>query len=202
MLFRSINAYPIEETLSLLKADIDYTPLTDINPAFTDAVVAIEDHRFYKHGAVDFISLARATFANLEAGEIKQGGSTITQQLAKNLFLDGTQNMERKITEMFLAYHLENSYSKNETLEFYVNAIYYGDGFTGIGEASQGYFNKTPDALTFEEATLLAGLPQAPSYFALSTNYEGALRRQSDVIEALIEYDASYQEMSAFVELE
>ena len=184
----TIDAYPIEETVATLQNNAYYTPFDQISPTFLDAIVAIEDHRFYKHGAVDFIGLGRALITNFISGDIEQGGSTITQQLAKNLFLDKTQTLERKIKEMFLAYRLERLYTKEEVLEMYVNAIYYGDGNTGIGMASENYFNKSPKDLTFDEATLLAGLPQAPSLYALSTHYDAALKRQSQVIAALVAF--------------
>lgn len=129
---RTINAYPIKETIVALQNSENYTHFDEISPTFLDAIVAIEDHRFYKHGAVDLIGLGRALITNVVCGNIEQGGSTITQQLAKNLFLDKTQTLERKLKEMFIAYELENLYSKEEILELYVNAIYYGDGNTGI----------------------------------------------------------------------
>lgn len=184
----TINAYPIEETVATLQNNAYYTSFDQISPTFLDAIVAIEDHRFYKHGAVDFIGLGRALITNFISGDIEQGGSTITQQLAKNLFLDKTQTLERKIKEVFLAYKLERLYSKEEVLEMYVNAIYYGDGNTGIAMASENYFNKSPKELNFNEATLLAGLPQAPSLYALSSHYDAALKRQSQVIAALVAF--------------
>lgn len=184
----TINAYPIEETVATLQNNPYYTSFDQISPTFLDAIVAIEDHRFYKHGAVDFIGLGRALITNFISGDIEQGGSTITQQLAKNLFLDKTQTLERKIKEVFLAYKLERLYSKEEILEMYVNAIYYGDGNTGIAMASENYFNKSPKDLSFNEATLLAGLPQAPSLYALSSHYDAALKRQSQVIAALVAF--------------
>lgn len=193
---RTINAYPIKETIVALQNSENYTHFDEISPTFLDAIVAIEDHRFYKHGAVDLIGLGRALITNVVCGNIEQGGSTITQQLAKNLFLDKTQTLERKLKEMFIAYELENLYSKEEILELYVNAIYYGDGNTGITMASQNYFNKTPKELTFDEATLLAGLPQAPSAYALSNHYDAALKRQSQVITALIAFSDDYNHLT------
>lgn len=192
----TINTYPIKETVATLQNNTYYTSFDQISPTFLDAIVAIEDHRFYKHGAVDFIGLGRALITNFISRDIEQGGSTITQQLAKNLFLDKTQTLERKIKEMFLAYELERLYTKEEVLELYVNAIYYGDGNTGIAMASQNYFNKTPKDLTFDEATLLAGLPQAPSAYALSTHYDAALKRQSQVIAALVSFSDDYSHLS------
>jgi len=184
----AIKAVPIEEKVASIREDNNYTPLIEISTDFTDSIVAIEDHRFYEHGAVDLIALARATFINLKEKQVLQGGSTLTQQVAKNIYFSNDQNFVRKVAELFVAYNLEKVYTKDEILELYVNVIYYGDGNYGIKEASENYFNKLPSELSYDEATLLAGLPQAPSAYALSTNYERAKQRQAEVIEALTEY--------------
>lgn len=175
----------IDEEVNEIKSGDNYVQASEINKIFLEAIVAIEDHRYYKHGAVDFISIGRALITNLKAGKIVEGGSTITQQLAKNLFLTSDQTIKRKVEEIFLAYDLEKKYTKDEILELYVNVIYYGDGFTGIKEACNGYFGKEPNEITYDEATLLAGLPQALSIYGLSNNYEKAIDRQEEVIDAL-----------------
>jgi monofunctional glycosyltransferase len=188
----SITEIPIREKVASIIEDENFVPLEEIAPDFTDAIVAIEDHRFYEHGAFDFISLVRATFVNLIAKEVAQGGSTLTQQVAKNLYFNNDQSFIRKVAELFVALDLERIYGKDDILELYVNIIYYGDGNYGIKEASENYFSKTPAELSYDEATLLAGLPQAPSAYALSTNYDRAKQRQSEVIEALTEYRNEY----------
>ena len=175
----------IDEEINEIKSRDNYVQASEIDKTFLEAIVAIEDHRYYKHGAVDFISIGRALLTNLKAGKIVEGGSTITQQLAKNLFLTPEQTIKRKVEEIFLSYDLEKKYTKDEILELYVNVIYYGDGFTGIKEACNGYFGKEPNEITYDEATLLAGLPQAPSSYGLSNNYEKAVDRQEEVIDAL-----------------
>ena len=185
----AVNATPITEKVESIKVSKNYTPLDEINTDFLDAIVAIEDHRFYSHGPIDPIALVRATVTNLYQKEVVQGGITVTQQVAKNIYFENDQNFIRKVAELFVAYQLEQAYSKDDILELYVNVIYYGDGNYGIFEASQNYFNKLPSELTFDEATLLAGLPQAPSAYALSTNYERAKKRQTEVIEALEKYN-------------
>jgi monofunctional glycosyltransferase len=184
----AITEMPIREKVASSREDATFVPLEEITPDFTDAIVAIEDHRFYEHGAFDFISLVRATFVNLKAKEVTQGGSTLTQQVAKNLYFNNDQRFIRKVAELFVAIDLERIYNKEDILELYVNIIYYGDGNYGIKEASENYFGKTPAELSYDEATLLAGLPQAPSDYALSSNYDRAKQRQSEVIEALTEY--------------
>lgn len=179
----------IERTVLAVKQRSDYVKIDEISQDFLNGIVAIEDRRFYEHGALDIVSVARATVKNILAGEIVQGGSTITQQLAKNLFLTQDQTLMRKLKEMFIAYELESVYSKKEILELYVNIIYYGDGYTGINQASKGYFNKAPSELIYQEATLLAGLPQAPSRYALSQHYDRAVKRQQQVVAALTDFE-------------
>ena len=182
----------IESIINEIQSNSNYVQAKDINRTFLNAIVAIEDHRFYEHGAIDLITIARATLINIKNKEILEGGSTITQQLVKNVFLDMNQTFERKINEIFLAFELEKLYSKEEILELYVNVVYYGDGYTGIKAACNGYFNKQPKDLTEDEATLLAGLPQAPSLYALNNNYERALDRQQEVIEAYNRWGVAY----------
>ncbi|QOR67159.1 transglycosylase domain-containing protein [Cytobacillus suaedae] len=184
----AIEEVPLREKVTLIKGNEKYVPLADISPIFTDAIISIEDHRFYEHGAFDAISLSRAIFINLKEKELKQGGSTITQQVAKNLYFSGKQTFVRKVAELFVAFDLERIYGKDEILELYVNIIYFGDGNYGIKAASENYFGKSPSMLNYHEATLLAGLPQAPSVYALSTNPDLAKKRQQEVIEALKEY--------------
>ncbi len=182
---KDISPMVIEKRIDEIRHQEDYVTIDDINETFLNAIVAVEDHRFYNHGAIDFISIARAFYENIKNGEIVQGGSTITQQLAKNIFLSNEKTVERKIKEIIISFKLEEEYSKAEILELYVNIIYYGDGYTGISEASKGYFNKNPNELKEDEATLLAGIPQAPSYYELSSNYDKAEIRQQEVIAAL-----------------
>lgn len=188
----AIAEIPIREKVASVREDENFVPLEEITPDFTDAIVAIEDHRFYEHGTFDFISLVRATFINLKAKEVTQGGSTLTQQVGKNLYFNNDQTFIRKVAELFVAFDLERIYSKDDILELYVNIVYYGDGNYGIKEASENYFDKTPAELIYNEATLLAGLPQAPSAYALNSNYDRAKQRQSEVIQALTEYQNKY----------
>lgn len=184
----AISEQPLAEKVSVLRNNQQFKQLEDISPDFLDAIIAIEDHRFYQHGPIDIIALIRATVVNILEGEVVQGGSTLTQQVAKNFYFNSNQSFLRKIAEMFVAHDLEKKYSKDEILEMYVNIIYYGDGNYGIQEASQNYFNKQPNQLSFDEATLLAGLPQSPSSYALSKHYEKAKKRQQAVIKALAKY--------------
>lgn len=184
----TINNKELDQRISSIKRKSSYVKFYNIDRKFLKSMVAIEDHRFYSHGAIDVISVTRATLNNLKAGRVVQGGSTITQQLAKNICLSNERSFKRKFKELLLAIELERKYSKEEILELYVNVIYFGDGHTGIGEAAKGYFGKKASDLTFDEATLLAGLPQAPNLYALSKNNGLAKIRQRQVINAFEKY--------------
>ena len=154
----------------------------DINPIVKQALVATEDKRFYEHGAVDFFSIGRALYTNIIAGQTVEGGSTITQQLVKNLFLSSKRIMSRKVEEIFLAYLMEHYYSKDEIITMYLNTIYYGTDYYGIKAASEGYFNTDPKDLSLSQATVLAGIPQAPSYFNPVSNMDATKQRQRTVL--------------------
>lgn len=166
----------------------DFVSFDDMSVNYRNAVIAVEDHRFYDHGAVDFIALARATFTNIKNKELQEGGSTITQQVAKNIVFNQEQTFLRKLGEILAAYDIEKNYSKKEIFEIYVNSAYFGNGYYGIGQASKGYYNKEPKDLTLDEATMLAGIPNAPSVYAPTVNPDLAKKRQSHVINSMLEY--------------
>lgn len=149
------------------------------------AFLAAEDRRFYQHGAVDPWAIARAARANQKAGRVVEGGSTITQQLAKGMFLSPDQNLKRKIQEAALAYKLEQILSKDEVLELYLDRIYFGANTFGLDGASRTYFGKPATQLNLSEAALLAALPKAPSRMALHRNMDKALQRQRLVLERM-----------------
>ncbi len=165
-----------------------YTTIRELPPIYLDAVVAVEDHRFYEHAGIDPIAIARAAFNDLKARRFVEGGSTITQQLAKNLFFTQEKKIERKIAEVFAALALEKRYDKDEILELYVNSIYYGNGWYRIADASDGYFGKEPAAMTAAECTLLAGIPNAPSAYAPPSNPELAVKRQRQVLDRMVRH--------------
>ncbi|MEM7694749.1 MAG: PBP1A family penicillin-binding protein [Pseudomonadota bacterium] len=152
-----------------------------------EAVIAIEDRRFYSHPGIDPIGLARAVMANLRAGRRVQGGSTLTQQLAKNLFLDPSRTLERKIQEMILAVWLEIQYDKGEILEMYLNRVYLGAGATGVDGAARRYFDKPAEDLSIAEAALIAGLLKAPSVYAPTVDEARANARAATVLAAMRE---------------
>lgn len=163
--------------------DISLARLPDYVPK---AFLAAEDRRFYKHGAVDLWAIARAARANHQAGRVVEGGSTISQQLAKGLFLTPDQNIRRKIQEAAMAYKLEQVMTKDEVLELYLDRIYFGANTFGLDGAARTYFGKPASQLTLPEAALLAALPKAPSRMALHRNMEGALKRQRLVLERML----------------
>lgn len=140
-----------------------YVTLDKMPKALTEGVVYSEDRRFYDHGAFDVKAIIRATIQNIKSGRVVQGGSTITQQLAKNLYLSFDQNLSRKIEEVFIAQKLEKLFTKDEILEMYLNVIYYGEGAYGVQEASKKYFNKNVWELNEEECAKMVVIPQAPS---------------------------------------
>ena len=185
-----IENMPVDQ----MKEDImssypDYVETDEISYTIKNSIVAIEDHRFYSNGGVDYIALARALISNI-FGDNVQGASTITMQLAKNYYYEDTsRSFIRKFAEVFFANAIEANYSKEEILEMYLNIIYYGDGYTGIYDSCMGYFEDKPINVDYVEASLLAGIINAPSVYALSTGADLALQRQVYVINALYTYN-------------
>jgi membrane peptidoglycan carboxypeptidase len=166
----------------------NFVKFEDMASDYRNAVISVEDHRFYDHGPVDFIAISRAIFTNVKNGELQEGGSTITQQVAKNLIFSQEKTWMRKVGEIFAAYDLEKNYSKNEIFELYVNTAYFGDGYYGIYDACKGYYNKEPKDLNLDEASMLAGIPNAPSIYSPSVNPDLAKKRQYHVINSMLEY--------------
>ena len=163
-----------------------YVQMKDIPLRLRQAVIAVEDTRFYSHRGFDVEGIIRATLVNVEAGEIQEGASTITQQLVKNLFLTQERSFTRKAEEVFLAMSVERSFDKDKILEMYLNTIYFGSNFYGIYDAAHGYFGKEPKDLTTGECAMLAGLPNAPSVYSPYNNFMLAKRRQLIVIDAMV----------------
>jgi penicillin-binding protein 2D len=160
-------------------------PVTEMPDHLLNAIVAVEDNRFYTHKGLDFIGIGRAALRNLTAGEIKEGGSTLTQQLAWNLYLTHERTLTRKLKEAALAIKLEYTYSKEEILGLYWNTIYLGRGAHGAEVAAQTYFGKSVRDLTLAESALMAALPQAPEYYSLPENYDDWQDRRDIVLEKM-----------------
>jgi 1A family penicillin-binding protein len=163
-------------------------PLSRISSHLVSAILAMEDHDFYQHHGYDMAGILRAAWANFRAGKVEQGGSTLTQQLAKNTLLSPSRSYWRKLRELWLARKIEKQYSKAQILEFYVNRIYWGAGFYGAEEASQGYFGKSASELSLSEAALLAGITAAPSVYSPYATLDLCLRRREVVLEAMLRH--------------
>jgi penicillin-binding protein 1A len=151
------------------------------------AIIATEDRRFYDHGAIDIIGIFRAMYVNFQTGETVEGGSTLSQQVVKNVFLSQERTMSRKFQELVLAFLLERNYTKDEILEIYLNTAYFGNNANGIEAASQSYFDVKPERLTLGQSAMLAGLVQAPSYYDPLINYDAAKNRQKTVLSLMTE---------------
>ncbi|HYT51545.1 MAG TPA: transglycosylase domain-containing protein [Gaiellaceae bacterium] len=164
--------------------------LSQMSPWMAKATVAIEDRRFYKHGGVDYKGIVRAAVKDLRAGRVVQGGSTITQQLVRNLYISRQRTFKRKIKEACLAIKLAQNKSKDWILGSYMNAVYYGNHAYGIEAAAQTYFSRRARTLTLDQSALLAGLPQAPSVFDPLHRPLDALERRDEVLRAMLENGA------------
>ena len=184
----ALNNMPLDEKVAVIQAKENYTKIDEMPKMYRDAVVAVEDHRFYKHNGIDIISIGRAVVNDVKAMKFVEGGSTITQQLAKNIYFSQEKKMTRKIAEAFMAFKIESSYDKDEILELYLNTSYFGDGYYTAKEACEGYFNKELNEMTDYEAILLAGIPNAPSVYAPTKNPELAKKRQKQVMDRMVKY--------------
>ena len=159
--------------------------IDEIPADLKNAVISTEDKNFYRHRGFDTFGLVRSVFANIKAGSLKQGASTITQQLARILFLSNERTFDRKIKELIIAHRIEKTISKNEILELYLNSVYLGSGTYGVLSASKTYFDKELNELTLAEAALIAGLPQAPSVYSPFQNPEAAINRRNQVLKRM-----------------
>ena len=179
---------PLLDCVEEVTSKENYTKFDDLPENYKNAVIAVEDHRFYEHGAVDFLGIARAFYINFKNKDLDEGGSTITQQVAKNVIFNQDKSLKRKLGEVFAAHDLEKNFSKDEILALYVNSCYFGDGYYSIYDACKGYFNKEPKDLNLNEASMLAGVPNAPSVYAPTVNPDLAKKRQKHVLNKMVEY--------------
>ncbi len=180
------------EVIANLCAEKDsyYLDSEDIPYLVKRTFIISEDRKFYDHDGLDYMAIGRAFMALLmNDGEVTQGGSTITQQLARNIFLSHEVSIERKVKEMFIATELENAYTKDEILEFYINNIYYGNGFYGIEAAARGYFNKTITELSYSQMLFLCAIPNSPSKYDPFTNIDATLARRDLLAKQLYEQE-------------
>lgn len=196
----AITKTSIADRIQEIRNDENYITIDNMPNDFKHAIVAVEDHRFYTHSGIDLITTTRSMIENIKEKDIVAGGSTITQQTGRLLYFTQEQRFTRKIAELFVAFDLEKNYSKDDILELYCNMIYYGDGYYGIKEASDGYFKKEAKDLTLAEASLLAGLPNAPSAYSPTKNKKLAHKRQSVVLTQMVKYEYITEEQKQEIE--
>lgn len=182
----AIGKEKLEDKIEQVKQKENYTKIEEMPKIYLDAVISVEDHRFYTHNGMDGIAIMRAFVNDLKAFDFVEGGSTITQQLAKNLYFTQEKRITRKVAELFLAFELEKNYTKEEILELYLNTSYFGDGYYSVKQASNGYFHKDPLQMDEKESILLAGIPNAPSVYAPTQNPDLAKKRQQQVAQKMI----------------
>lgn len=190
----AITECSIKERVEEICSTENFTHYSELPDFYIKAVISVEDHRFEKHGGIDLIAICRALWADIKSHSLAEGGSTITQQVAKNMLFTQEKTIERKAAEVFAAFALESSYEKEEIFELYVNTAYFGNGYYGIFDASIGYFQKLPSELTDYEAAMLAGLPNAPSAYSPSTNMELTIKRVSQVLQSMVKNNLLTQE--------
>jgi len=184
----------------------EWVDLEDVSEYFLDAIISTEDKYFYKHMGFDYLRIAKSLYLNVKNGYISQGGSTISQQYVKNMYLTFDKTWERKLNEAWLTVRLESHYSKEDILEGYLNTINYGHGMYGIENASQYYFGKSAKDLDLAEATMLTGIPKSPSNYSPFINYELSKERQLSILNLLVknniitedEKDSAYQQQLQF----
>lgn len=193
-------AYDINgKTLSVLKGekDVYYIEYEDIPIYVKQAIISTEDKRFYKHKGIDYRGIMRAVVAMIQDGEVTQGGSTITQQLARTVFLSNERTWERKIEEMYIAVELEKKYSKEEILEFYLNNVYFANGYYGIEAAAQGYFGMDVSHLSLSQMIYLCAIPNNPTLYNPLTHADKTQARRDRILKSMLEdqviSESSYQ---------
>ena len=171
--------------ISTLKGERDsyYLTIDQIPTQAIEAMVSTEDRKFYKHKGIDYKAILRAIKVMIDEGEATQGGSTITMQLARNVFLSQEKTWQRKVEEMFIAMNLEEKYTKDQIMEFYLNNIYFGNGYYGIESASRGYFNQGISELELPEIVFLCAIPNNPSQYDPLTNKENTIARRNRMLD-------------------
>ena len=184
----AIEDTSLEDKVKEIQSISNYTEIDEVPEIYLDAIISVEDHRFYEHNGIDIIAIGRAALNDIKQMSFVEGGSTITQQLAKNAYFTQEKKIERKIAEVFMAFEIEKNYSKDEILELYINTSFFGDNCYTVKEASRHYFDKEPNEMTDYESVMLAGIPNAPSVYAPTKNPELAKQRQEQVLNKMVKY--------------
>lgn len=176
----------ISERVEEIRGRENFTSYSELPQFYIEATISVEDHRFREHFGIDLIAIGRAVWTDLKERSFVQGGSTITQQLAKNMFFTQEKKLERKVAEVFSALELEANYTKEEIFELYVNTSYFGNGYYGVGEAATGYFGKVPSELSEYECAMLAGIPNAPSAYSPDGDNQLTVWRTEIVLDSMV----------------
>lgn len=183
----AVEAVPASKKLEEIQGKENFTSYEELPQRYIDAVIAAEDRRFFRHHGFDILATSRAAWHNIEAMSLVEGGSTITQQLAKNMYFTQEKKFSRKVAEIFVSKELEELCDKETLFELYVNSIYFGSGYYSVYDAAQGYYNKKPSELDDYECTMLAGVPNAPSVYSPDVNPTLAEERRQQVLECMAE---------------
>lgn len=183
----AVEAVPVSEKLEEIQGKENFTSYEELPQRYIDAVIAAEDRRFFRHHGFDILATSRAAWHNIEAMSLVEGGSTITQQLAKNMYFTQEKKFSRKVAEIFVSKELEELCDKETLFELYVNSIYFGSGYYSVYDAAQGYYSKKPCELDDYECTMLAGVPNAPSVYSPDVNPTLAEERRQQVLECMAE---------------
>lgn len=190
----AVEKEPLAQKVEEIRQMEGFTTFDELPDIYVDAVISVEDHRFWDHNGIDPIAIGRALWNDICTLSFAEGGSTITQQVMKNLYFTQEKKLERKFAEVFAAFALESLCDKEEIFELYVNTIYFGSGYYGIHDAAQGYYGKDPQELSDYEAVMLAGLPNAPSVYSPDTNPQLAQQRMAQVLDRMIDCDVITQQ--------
>ena len=186
-----ISEKPIAVAIGEYTESNGYVPYEEIDEDFVRAVISVEDKRYFTRKGLDWIALIRALIENIQAGRLAEGGSTISQQIAKNLYFGYQRSgLSYKLAEIFVMVDMEEAYSKEELFALYACMNYYGDDYYGLKNAAMGYYGKSPSDLSTAEAAMLAGLPNAPSVYQLSSGFELAKKRQEKVLQCMYNNEA------------
>lgn len=182
----AVSQVSIQDRVEEIREAEHFTKYSEMTEFYINAVISIEDHRFREHMGIDPIAVCRALWADIRAMSFKEGGSTITQQLAKNLLFTQEKSIVRKAAEVFAVMEIESEYTKEEIFELYVNTAAFGSGYEGIYAGAVGYFGKIPSELTDYESAVLAGVPNAPSVYAPGMNDGLASQRTRQVLRSMV----------------
>ena len=190
----AITDEPIDQRIEKIRSQENYVDYDSLPKFYVKATISIEDRRFEDHGGIDLIAIGRAAWRDIRSLSLAEGGSTITQQFAKNLLFTRDKKFERKVAEVFAAIEIESRYTKDEIFELYANTVYFGSGYYGIYQASLGYFGKEPRKLNEYESAMLAGIPKAPSIYSPDASKEMASRRTDQVLYSMAQCGAITRE--------